>query len=210
MKLIKMTCPSCNALINVPNDIQRISCLNCSESLILQRGEGYATLSKDTSPAVSKVAATTTEPHKDDTQTGEPKAVNQSAWYRQYVSEHESKWKSNMNRNILLVIGVILFPIGICFLFGVISNSSEEINVVKMPSRSFESIKTRTSLPTKASTMTPSPTETLEPSPTPTFTMAPVGVVTIKERANLRAGPGKAYELRLYNLFSVKCLVILR
>ena len=44
MNIVKMSCPSCAASISIPSDADRLVCTQCGSGLVVQHGEGYATL----------------------------------------------------------------------------------------------------------------------------------------------------------------------
>lgn len=44
MELAKLNCPSCGGSINLPKDINRLSCTYCGTNLVVQRGEGFEAL----------------------------------------------------------------------------------------------------------------------------------------------------------------------
>lgn len=44
MDLIKMSCPSCGGSLQLPGDLDQVTCSYCNTLLVVQRGEGYASL----------------------------------------------------------------------------------------------------------------------------------------------------------------------
>jgi uncharacterized Zn finger protein (UPF0148 family) len=44
MDLIKLACPSCGGSLQIPNDLDQVTCAYCQTLLVVQRGEGYAAL----------------------------------------------------------------------------------------------------------------------------------------------------------------------
>ena len=44
MKLLNMSCVSCGAPLQIPDDVDTLTCLHCGTALVVQRGEGFATL----------------------------------------------------------------------------------------------------------------------------------------------------------------------
>ena len=44
MNIVSVSCTSCGAPISIPSDIDRLNCIYCGATLIVQRGEGYVAL----------------------------------------------------------------------------------------------------------------------------------------------------------------------
>ena len=44
MKVMQMTCPSCNGPLKIPDDVDKLTCSFCGSELVVQRGDGYSAL----------------------------------------------------------------------------------------------------------------------------------------------------------------------
>lgn len=198
MRRLNMICPSCQNSIQVPEDIDRLSCVNCGEALVVERGKGFATLRLLT-PHFSGEGTQKNTPSISNLDPLTP--INSSSMVK--LPEKNQK----RGRNLIVAAAGAMLLVCCMIMFILASSDGDKTDRTPETALSSELIGEATQSQnggsqeasllaenvTPTMTETPKPSETPTTTPTTTPTATPGIFVTVLQTANLRSGPGSDF-----------------